>query len=95
MLVVTRIVLQFLVQHVGVMVLRVKRPELNRPFRIPLYPLPPLAAMAGFLFILVNRPHAIVGVAVAAGIGISGSLIYLVRARNLAQWPFASRTEPS
>jgi APA family basic amino acid/polyamine antiporter len=89
MLVITRILLQFFLQHVGVMLLRRQRPELNRPFRIPLYPLPPLAAMAGFLFILVNRPHAIEGLGVAAGIGVSGTVIYLVRARGLRQWPFA------
>ena len=35
---------------------------------MPLYPLPPLAAMAGFVFILVNRSHALDGLAVAAGI---------------------------
>jgi amino acid transporter len=89
MLVITRILLQFFLQQIGVMVLRVKRPELNRPFRIPFYPLPPLAAMAGFTFILVNRTHALGGIAVAAAIACSGTLIYLVRARRLGQWPFA------
>jgi len=89
MLVITRIVLQYLFQHVGVMILRAKRPELKRPFRIPLYPLPPLAAMAGFLFILTNRSKAWQGLAVAAAIGVSGSLIYGWRAKRLGQWPFA------
>ena len=89
MLVITRILLQFLLQHVGVMVLRAQRPELARPFRMPLYPLPPLAAMAGFVFILVNRSQALGGLEVAAGIGVSGTLIYLWRARRLRQWPFA------
>ena len=56
MLVITRILLQFFLQHVGVMLLRVQRPELERPFRIPLYPLPPLAAMAGF-HIHPGQPH--------------------------------------
>ena len=93
MLVITRILLQFLLQHVGVMWLRVKRPELARPFRMPLYPLPPLAAMAGFLFILANRRHAVGGLTVAAGIACSGTLIYLVRARRLRQWPFAGEEE--
>ena len=41
--------LQFFLQQVGVMLLRVQRPELERPFRMPLYPLPPLVAMAGFV----------------------------------------------
>jgi amino acid transporter len=88
MLVITRILLQFFLQHVGVILLRIQRPELNRPFRIPLYPLPPLAAMAGFTFILVNRSHALGGLAVAAGIAIAGTLIYGIRARRLRQWPF-------
>jgi len=88
MLVVTRILIQFFLQHVGVMLLRVQRPELPRPFRMPLYPLPPLAALAGFIFMLVNRSHALGGLAVAAGIAVSGTLIYLFRARHLRQWPF-------
>jgi amino acid transporter len=91
MLVITRILLQFFLQQIGVMVLRVQRPGLERPFRIPLYPLPPLAAMAGFLFILVNRVHAFEGLAVAAAIGVSGTLIYGIRARRLSQWPFRPR----
>jgi APA family basic amino acid/polyamine antiporter len=88
MLVVTRILLQFFLQQSGVMLLRVYRPEMERPFRMPLYPLPPLAAMAGFVFILVNRAHALGGLAVAGGIALSGTLIYVYRARRLGQWPF-------
>jgi amino acid transporter len=91
MLVITRILLQFFLQHVGVILLRVRQPELKRPFRMPLYPLPPLAAMAGFTFILVNRSHAIGGLAVAAGIAVSGTLIYGIRARRHGQWPFGAR----
>jgi amino acid transporter len=89
MLVITRILLQFFLQQAGVMLLRVQRPELERPFRIPLYPLPPLAAMAGFVFLLVYRVHALWGLVVAAGIGASGTAIYLIRARMLREWPFA------
>ena len=88
MLVITRILLQFFLQQVGVMLLRVRRPELARPFKMPLYPLPPLVAMAGFVFILVNRSQALGGIAVAAGIAVVGTLIYMLRARRLGQWPF-------
>jgi hypothetical protein len=56
---------------------------------MPLYPLPPLVAIAGFIFILVNRSQALGGLAVAAGIAVIGTIIYLVRARRLSQWPFA------
>jgi len=88
MLVITRILLQFFLQHIGVMLLRAQRPELARPFKIPLYPLPPLLAMGGFIFMLVNRSHALGGLGVAAGIAVTGTLIYMIRARRLGQWPF-------
>lgn len=39
-LVVIRIIVQFLAQTIGVIVLRVRRPDLPRPFRMWLYPLP-------------------------------------------------------
>jgi amino acid transporter len=89
MLVITRILLQFFLQQAGVILLRIQRPELARPFKMPLYPLPPLVALAGFVFILANRAHALGGLAVAAGIAVSGTGIYLIRARRLRQWPFA------
>jgi amino acid transporter len=91
LLVITRILLQFLPQQAGVMLLRIKRPELARPFRMPLYPLPPLVAIAGFIFMLVHRSHALGELGVAAGIAFSGTAIYLVRARRLRQWPFAEK----
>jgi len=93
MLVITRILLQFFLQQIGVMVLRATRPDLPRPFRMPLYPLPPLAAMTGFAFILVNRAHAFKELAVAAGIAVSGTILYMIRAQRLGQWPFAARPE--
>jgi len=55
-LVVLRICLQFGLQHVGVMVLRRRKPDMPRPFRLWLYPLPPLLALAGFTYIVVSRP---------------------------------------
>jgi amino acid transporter len=88
MLVITRILLQFFLQQAGVILLRIQRPKLHRPFKMPLYPLPPLIAITGFVFILVNRSHALGGLAVAAGIAVSGTLVYMVRARRLGQWPF-------
>jgi len=90
LLVITRIVLQFFPQHVGVMLLRAQRPQLDRPFRMPWFPLPPLIAMAGFIFVLVNRAHALQGLGVAACIAASGTLIYLLRANSLREWPFSN-----
>ena len=57
-LVALRIVLQFLLQQVGVVLLRRRRPDMPRPFRIWLYPLPVILATLGFLFVLASRAHA-------------------------------------
>lgn len=88
LLVVIRILLQFLLQQAGVLWLRKTQPDLHRPFRIPLYPLPPLAAMAGFLYILAYRPNPSLELGVAAAIAASGTVIYMIRARHRREWPF-------
>ena len=92
LLVVIRILLQFLLQQVGVIWLRRTQPQLPRPFRIPLYPLPPLAAMAGFIFVLAYRPNPLLELGVAAAIAASGTAIYMVRARHRGDWPFQAKS---
>jgi amino acid transporter len=89
-LVVIRLILQFLVQAVGSIVLRITRPDLPRPFRMWLYPLPALLASAGFLFILFGRPNWQKEVRYAAIILLTGVIIYLIRAWRSSDWPFAS-----
>ena len=87
-LIVIRIVLQFLVQSIGVIVLRVRRPDLPRPFRMWLYPLPALIAALSFIFILISRPNFMREVRYAAVVLIVGLAIYLVRASRLREWPW-------
>jgi len=92
-LVVIRLILQFLVQAIGSIVLRIRRPDLPRPFRMWLYPLPALLASAGFLFILFNRAHWQKEVRYAVVILITGLAIYMIRAWRTGDWPF--RQEPN
>ena len=87
-LIVIRIVLQFLVQSVGVIVLRIRRPDLPRPFRMWLYPLPALIAFASFVFILVSRRNFLREVRYAAVLLAAGLVIYAVRAWRHGEWPF-------
>ena len=91
-LVVIRIMLQFIVQAIGVMVLRVRRPDLPRPFRMWLYPLPALMAIAGFTFILLERKNFLREIRYAVVILVLGLLIYLVRSWRRREWPFAARS---
>ena len=75
-LVVLRILLQFGLQHVGVMVLRVRRPEMKRPFRMWVYPLPPVLALLGFGFLVVERVGFGAQVALAGIVGVVGCLVF-------------------
>jgi amino acid transporter len=78
-LVVLRILLQFGLQHLGVMVLRVRRPEMVRPFRIWLYPVPPLLALLGFGYIVVSRPNFRRELLLAAVVAVAGTVVFLTR----------------
>ena len=94
-LVVIRIVIQFLVQAIGLIVLRIRRPEMPRPFRMWLYPLPALAASAGFLFILINRENALREIRYAVVILATGMTIYIIRAWRQREWPFSPGPVPA
>ena len=91
-LIVIRIVLQFLVQSIGVIVLRIRRPDMPRPFRMWLYPVPALVASASFLFILISRKDFLREVRYAGVILVVGVVIYCVRSWRRREWPFGERS---
>lgn len=87
-LVAIRILLQYVLQQAGVILLRIRRPDMERPFRLWLYPLPPLFALAGFLFILFSRRDALREFVYAGLVAATGSILYFVRAYRQNKWPF-------
>jgi len=92
--VVIRILLQFILQAVGVIVLRIRRPELPRPFRMWLYPLPAILAFVGFAAVAAVRRDAWKEIRYTVVIVIAGLIIYAVRAFRNHDWPF-SQPAPS
>jgi basic amino acid/polyamine antiporter, APA family len=89
-LVVIRIILQYLVQAVGVIVLRIRQPDMPRPFRMWLYPVPALVAAASFLFILFSRSGFWKEIRYAGVILVVGVAVYCARAWRRREWPFGS-----
>jgi amino acid transporter len=61
----TRIVEQFLGQVVGVMLLRRHRPDLYRPYKMWLYPLPCLLALVGWVYVYLSSGWLYIGLGVA------------------------------
>ena len=90
-LVVIRIMVQFLAQTIGVIVLRIRRPDLPRPFRMWLYPVPSLLAFSGFVYVLVSRQNFLKEIRYAVILLVLGVMIYLARSWRRREWPFGER----
>ena len=87
-LIATRLVVQFMGQIGGVVLLRRRAPEMERPFRIWLYPVPLVIAFVGWLFIFSTTGADVM----LFGLGVLalGVLCFLIWSARLRQWPFTA-----
>ena len=86
-----RLLIQFIGQAVGVMLLRKRWAPEKLPFKMWLYPLPALLTMFAWAWLFWHTgPFRKFGL-LAVGIGV---IAFLVWTREMRQWPFAP-TEPS
>ncbi len=83
-----RILVQFIGQAVGIMILRKNKPSGFFPFKMWLYPLPALIAILMWigLFLSTGFFFALGGVVVMS----AGAVVYFVRANYKKEWPFNS-----
>ena len=88
-LITTRILVQFIGQIGAVTLLRRRAPDLPRPYRIWLYPVPSLVALVGWIFIFATTPPAVI----AFGLGalLVGTACFGVWSWKGRTWPFAAR----
>jgi amino acid transporter len=82
-----RILVQFVGQIFAVVFLRRFHPEIHRPFRMFLYPLPCLIAFSGWLYIFWNAgtKYIAYGLLTLA----TGCVAFLIMSRRTRSWPFA------
>src|SRR5919204_3481632 len=87
-LIVTRIVVQFMGQAVGLILLRRRAPGLPRPYRMWLYPVPALVALLGWIFVFATTQLRVIlfGLAVLA----LGGLAFLLWSWRTQRWPFGA-----
>jgi basic amino acid/polyamine antiporter, APA family len=88
-LIVTRIVVQFIGQLFGLVLLRKKAPNMPRPFRMWLYPLPALVALVGWIFVFATNDQPIIFFGL--GVLFLGFLAFLIWSWRTHQRPFDSR----
>lgn len=89
-MVVIRLLVQFMAQIVGLLILRATRPDMPRPFRMWLYPVPAIIALIGFLYTMLMRNGFTTQLKYAAVLIVVGLAIYLARSYKRGEYPFAS-----
>ncbi|HEX3800986.1 MAG TPA: APC family permease [Verrucomicrobiae bacterium] len=90
-LVTMRILVQFIGQIFAVMRLRKIKPASERPFKMWLYPLPALLALAGWIFLFVTSGEN--QMLYSTGALIVGIVAFLIWSAISGTWPFQKRTE--
>jgi amino acid transporter len=81
-----RILIQFMGQAAGVMLLRRRWPSEKLPFKMWLYPLPAILAFFawGAIFVSTGTMFMLTGI----GVVLAGIIVFALRARYLNEWPF-------
>ena len=81
-----RIIIQFIGQAIGLLILRSKKNDTVFPYKMPLYPVPVILAIAIWIFILFSTGRHLM----AGGLLIIflGAIVYFIKAKVKGEWPF-------
>ena len=85
-LITTRILVQFIGQVFAVMLLRARQPDMPRPFRMWLYPVPALIALAGWSFLVLTSGWHLI--ALGLGTLALGVVCFFLWSWRMRSWPF-------
>ena len=88
-----RIMIQFIGQAIGLIILRTKKSDIEFPYKMPLFPLPVILAIAMWIFILISTGSNLM----EGGLLIIflGAIVYFIKARVKEEWPFTSEASNS
>jgi len=90
-LMVARILVQFIGQIIGLMIVRRYRPDIRLPFKMWLYPVPAILALVGWLYVFSSpafQPGGWKYMLYAFGTIITGAIAYFILAWKKGEWPF-------
>jgi amino acid transporter len=88
-LITMRILVQFVGQIGAVMLLRRRAPDMPRPYRMWLYPVPSLVALLGWLFIFITTPASVRAFGFYAA--VLGTICFALWSWKNRTWPFEGR----
>ncbi len=92
-LITTRILVQFIGQIIALSLLRRNAPDMPRPFKVWLYPIPNLIALFGWIFLFATSGPEVI----AFGLGtlLLDIAAFFAWARWTHRWPFKQAPEPA
>ena len=90
-LIATRIIIQFIGQIFAVTLLRRNAPQMARPYKMWLYPIPSLIAFFGWIFVFATSGREIILFSLLAL--FAGVIGYLAWSRTTGRWPFGAEEE--
>jgi len=78
--------IQFIGQAIGLIILRNSRRPVEFPYKMPLFPLPVILAIAMWLFILISTGSKLM----TSGLVVIslGAIVYFIKAKIQKEWPF-------
>ncbi len=81
-----RILIQFIGHTIALFLIRARRPDIERPFRMWLFPLPALISLGGYIYVFssLGLRYILFGL-LTLGIG---AVVYLGAASRTRNWPF-------
>jgi amino acid transporter len=85
----TLVIIQSLAQVAAIVVLRRRQPNLVRPYRQWLYPVPTIIALIGWVYIYISASWLSIGLSLCWM--LVGVIAYLVYARAEHTWPFGPK----
>ena len=92
-LITTRILVQFIGQIGAVTLLRRTAPDMPRPYRMWLYPVPSVIALLGWIFIFATTPVQVIGFGLGAL--LLGMVCFGIWSWKAKTWPFEERVVPT
>ena len=84
-----RIMVQFIGQAIGLLILRSKKSDIEFPYKMPLFPLPVILAIAMWIFILISTGSKLMTWGLLI-IGL-GTIVYFIKAKVKKEWPFIKK----
>ena len=85
----TLVIIQSLAQVAAIVVLRRRQPNLQRPYRQWLYPVPTIVALVGWVYVYYSATW--LSIALSLGWIVIGCVAFLVYAKAETTWPFGPK----